>query len=181
MDKMIPIMKGFNIIPIVAAIQRNPQLWNQYTSRTEHPDSPHRGLDDIWLRYNDYANFDGDREKFNAEHDSVWYPSADLIPVKKICLQLMAIVGGERLGGVLITRIPPGGKCLPHVDDGWHAKYYEKFAIQLCGDLKQSFNFENESFSAVAGDAYWFDNSFLHWVDNDSDQERMTLIICIRR
>ena len=181
MDTMIPIYQGANIVPIMAAINRNPNLWNEHTIRTKDDISPHKKLDDIWLRYNDWSNYNGDRDKFNSPHDSVCYPSADILNIKPIAMQIMALVGGERLGGVLIRKIPPGGSCLPHIDTGWHAEYYEKFAIQLQGDLNQSFNFDGESFSAVAGDVYWFDNSFTHWVNNDSDQDRITLIVCIKR
>lgn len=175
------VLRGLDVAPIVAAIQRNPQLWNKYTCRTEGEDSPHCKLDDIWVRYNDFKNFGGDREEFNNEHDSVWYEAADLLNVKPLAMRLMALVGGERLGGILITKIPAGGKCLPHIDSGWHARYYEKFAVQLQGDIKQAFCFEGEEFRAVAGDVYWFDNSQTHWVNNDSDQDRITMIVCIKK
>ena len=181
MSSLKHLFRGLNIVPIVSAIQRNPQLWNKYTIRTESKESPHGNLDDIWLRYNDFSNFTGDREAFNHEHDSVWYESSDVIPVKPLVMHLMASVRGERLGGVLITRIPAGGRCLPHIDGGWHAGYYEKFAVQLEGDFKQAFCFDGEEFSAVPGDAYWFDNSQTHWVNNDSEKDRMTMIVCIKR
>lgn len=172
---------GLNVAPMVAAIQRHPELWNEHKERTDSYVSPHGNIDDIWLRYNAYENYKGDREEFNNEHESVWYPSADIIPIKPLVDRVMDLVGDGELGGVLITRIPPGGKCLPHVDAGWHASYYEKFAVQLEGGLDQSFNFDGESFSALAGDLYWFDNSNEHWVDNDSENNRMTLIVCIKR
>ena len=181
MGSMVYLSNGFDVTGIVSSIARHPELWNEHTARTQDDFSPHSSLDDIWLRYNDFDNYNDDRESFNNEHDSVWYPSSDLIPVKQIVMQVMAMVGGERLGGVLITRIPPGGKCAPHVDGGWHAGYYEKFAIQLEGTLDQAFHFEGESFSALPGDLYTFDNSKLHWVENNSDANRMTMIICIKR
>lgn len=92
----------------------------------------------------------------------------------------MAIVGGDRLGMVLITRIPPRGRVEPHIDSGWHAGYYAKYAVQIKGNAGQAFHFDGESLSPEPGDLYTFDNSKLHWVTNDSDEERITCIICIR-
>lgn len=139
-------------------------------------------MSDIWVRYNDYNNFNGSLEEFNKEHISTWYPEAYKLPsVIDLCYQVMYVVGGSALGGVLITKIPPGGSVEPHIDTGWHASYYEKFAVQLKGNDFQAFHFEGYSLVTHPGDVYTFDNSRTHWVTNYSDEDRMTLIICIRR
>lgn len=180
MNNMMHIASGINVLPLQLALKRNPQLWNEITSRTEHPESPHRDVSDIHIRYNDLKNHEN-RVQFNLEHDSVWYPSVAVLPeVKEIAFQLMGLVRGERLGGILITRIPPGKQCFPHIDGGWHASYYDKYAIQIQGNAEQAFCFDNESFSAAPGDVYWFDNSTSHWVTNNSNEDRITLIVCIR-
>lgn len=169
---------GLPVSDLVGRIESHPNVWNRYGVRRY---GPHSGLSDIWCRYNAYENFLGDRETFNDEHESVWYPEAEVIGVKPLVFEVMHRVRGERLGGVLITKIPAGSQCLPHVDRGWHATYYEKFAVQLRGNEKQAFHFEKASLVTRPGDLFWFDNSFTHWVTNDSDEDRMTLIICIRR
>jgi len=180
MSKIKLIANGINVVPLVAALQRNPQFWNEHTMRTENETSPHYELDDIWVRFNDIKNYNDNHADFISEHDSVWYPCTDVLPVKDLVYPLMAAVKGERLGGILITRIKPGQICKPHEDTGWHAKYYHKYAIQLQGNIKQAFHFEDESLVTFPGDVYWFDNSFKHWVTNDSDQDRITMIVCIK-
>lgn len=166
----------------LAEIDANPDVWNRHRMRTELYGTPHLAVSDIWVRYNPWENFQGDIAAFNGPHVSEWYPAASQIPsVRRIAEDVFQSVGGRQLGGVLITRIPPGGWVRPHVDSGWHARYYEKFAIQLRGDERQAFHFEAASLSALPGELYTFDNSRLHWVTNDSDSERVTLIICIRR
>lgn len=171
----------FHVKPIVEAINRNPHLWNQYTLRTQQYAGPHSRVSDIWVRYNSWDNFSGDREAFNGPHDAVWYPSAVILGVRPMILELMHFVGGTRLGGVLITKIPAHGECLPHVDRGWHAEHYEKFAIQLAANEKQAFCFDGYRLVTQPGDLFTFDNSRTHWVTNDSDEDRMTMIVCIRR
>ena len=169
---------GLNISQAMLDIEAQPELWNKYKMRTEAYNTPHLAVSDIWVRFNAWHNFQGDPIAFNEKHESVWY--CDLPGVRDLCFEVMRRVRGERLGGVLITRIPPGGGVAPHKDKSWHADYYTKYAVQLKGNLKQAFCFEHSRLSPLPGDLYTFQNEYLHWVTNESDEERMTLIICIK-
>lgn len=183
--KQAPIMhisSGMDVVPLVRQLDANPESWNQHTMRTGAYKTPHGAVSDIWVRYNDWANFNGDPHAFNEQHESVWYPIAAKIPAAwSLARRVMRMVGGKRLGGVLITRIPSGGEVKPHIDTGWHAGHYEKFAVQVKGNKDQAFCFEDGELRPEPGDLYTFDNSHMHWVTNESDSERITLIICIRR
>lgn len=114
-------------------------------------------------------------------HEADWYPSAQELGVIPLCESVMSTVGGVAMGGVLITRIPPGKMCRPHVDHGWHAREYEKFAVQITSAPGQRFHFEGASLETRPGDLFWFDNQYLHWVTNDTPYERVTMIICIKK
>lgn len=174
------IRRGFDVSLLLEEIAARPSVWNRQTVRQKA--YAHAAISDIWVRYNAWENFKGDLHAFNEPHDSSWYPVASEIPaVRELVFDVMREVRGERLGGVLITKIPAGEMCRPHRDGGWHASYYEKFAIQLASAEGQAFCFEDSQLSADPGDLYTFDNSQTHWVTNDSDHDRMTLIICIRR
>jgi hypothetical protein len=156
-------------------LQSNPQIWNQVQERTKDKTSPHHGLDDIWVRYGEVADVYTD-----APHVSKWYPAEELLKVKPLCLNIMREYNGVELGGVLITRIPPGSICKPHKDLGWHARTYDKFALQITSAPNQLFCFENEQLETRPGDLYWFNNQEEHWVLNTTRYERITMIICIR-
>ena len=67
------------------------------------------------------------------------------------------------------------------IDPGWHARYYDKFAVQIASAPGQRFCFEGESLETRPGDVFWFDNQHLHWIDNDTPYERVTMIVCIRK
>lgn len=176
MSKIKLISQGAHVAPFLWALQSHPELWNQHTTRTESPDSPHFGLDDIWARFGDPA-----RASDGSPHDSFWYPAADVIGIKDFCLDLMRAVDGVELGGVLITRIPPGKECKPHTDPGWHARRYQKFGVQITSAPGQKFCFEGEELETRPGDVFWFDNQFSHWVTNPTPYERVTMIVCIRK
>lgn len=170
------LQSGLPVVPIYWSLQQHPELWNQHTARTEDPASPHHGLDDIWARYGDPA-----RAVDGAPHDAFWYPAAETLGIKQLCLDVMHAVGGVELGGVLITRIPPGAMCKPHTDPGWHARRYDKFGVQITSAPGQRFHFDEESLETKPGDLFWFDNQYTHWVTNPTPYERVSMIVCVRK
>lgn len=174
------LWSGMDVSKLVADLDRNPHLWDANPFRRTEG-SPHIELADIIVRYNDWANFNGDRVAFNEEHDSVWWSAEKYLPsVKPLVFDLMWNLGGERLGMVLITKIPPGKSCKPHKDSGWHSRYYDKYAVQVKANEQQAFCFDGCQLVTKPGDVFSFDNQYTHWVTNDSSEERITLIVSIR-
>ena len=166
---------------LIMELAHNRQLWDQYPMRTNNEKSPHRELSDIWVRYNPIENFDGDVARFNAQHVPRWYPCIKYLPSAKALCERLAYDFDADIGGVLITKIPAHKQCYPHIDDGWHARYYEKYALQVKGHKDQSFHVEDQELVTTDGDLFWFDNAHAHWVKNDSDEDRITMVTCLRR
>jgi quercetin dioxygenase-like cupin family protein len=176
MKNILTIARGINIFPLLLELQRQPQLWNKNRARTESPTSPHREVDDIWARFGDTAE-----ALQGLPHQSLWMEAADLAPeIKTHSRAVMSLVRGDALGGVLITRIPPGKQVYPHVDPGWHAAEYDKFALQIAAHPQQAFCYEDGQHITAAGDLFWFNNQEKHWVINDSPCERITMIVCVK-
>lgn len=163
----------------MAALDGHP-AWDRYQVRTQQ--YVHSQISDIWVRFNPWRNWRGDLAAFNEPHTSEWYPVAYQVPELRLLINdVLAEIPPAELGGVLITKIPPGGEVAPHVDRGWHADYYQdKYAVQLKGNQQQAFIVDGVTLSAEPGEVYWFDNSRPHQVLNESDEERMTMIICTR-
>lgn len=181
------IYDGVDVAPLMAEIDANPQLWDAYNTRRTGKWTPHSGMTDIWVRYNDITPYleAGNMAGFNDPHLPVWYPAFDALPsLKPILFELMAKVEGEMLGGVLITRIPPGGGIDPHIDKNWHVDYFDKYYISLQSAEGANFCCDHdgvlEKLSPKVGECWLFDNRKNHWVENNSNQDRITLIICVR-
>ena len=174
MSKILKLGSGLPVEGLRAALLANPELWDQNQARTQDPDSAHFGLSDIWVRFSPPGS------GANQPHESVWYPPEEVLQTESLFSDLYAALDGEQLGGILITRIPAGATCRPHIDNGWHAKRYEKFAYQIEADEGQSFCFDGESLVTKQGDLFWFDNSHKHWVLNPTTNDRITLIVCIK-
>lgn len=180
MKSHFKIADDFDVLPLQEALRRQPELFGQHTQRAQVYMSPHAAMKDIWVRYNDIAKYT-DLTSFNDEHDPVWYPAFYAIPeIKALLFKLMALVEGERLGGVLITKVPPGGRIGVHTDAGWHAGYYSKFYIPIQNEPGARFHFADGVIAPNLGEVWCFDNSVPHWVENDSEADRIALIVCIR-
>jgi hypothetical protein len=188
MPGFLKVIEGVNMEPLQRALETHRHLFGRIPLRAAPPGSPHRDMTDIWVRYNDIKNYDPNPDSFctsesdfNAEHDSTWYPSYYALPeLKPILFGMMGALDGERLGGILITKLPPGKEILPHVDGGWHAAYYEKFYVAVKTPPESFFGFDDGEIHANDGDIYWFDNSVPHWVKNQTEEDRISMIVCIK-
>lgn len=182
-ESFAKIACGFDVMPLQLALKRQPKLFGKYNLRADGYSSPHAQMSDIWVRYNPIDKYleSGDFSKFNDEHDAEWYPAYYALPqIRPIVFALMALVEGERLGAVLITKTPPGGSIAKHIDSSWHADYYDKYYIPIQNAPGATFNFEDGTIYPQLGEAWWFDNSVPHWVENNSNEDRIAMIVCIR-
>lgn len=188
MRHFLKIESHIDIAPLLQQLEApdNAHLWNANDERKTRTGTAHAAMSDIWVRYNAIEKLDrrnpGD---FNKEHVPVWYPAWDkLTALHPIIFNLMARVDGEMLGGVLITKIPPGQGLKPHIDTGWHVEHYDKFYLSVKSENGSLFCCEHgghlEDINPKAGDIWLFDNRKMHWVENNSDADRITVIICIR-
>lgn len=177
------VTESLEVLELQQELLNNLDEFDKYDFRRTFPNSPHAEMNDIWVRYNDINPFlaKGSLEGFEAEHDSIWYPVIEKLPaVKKVVFDLMSKVEGERLGGVLITKLPPGGHIARHTDAGWHAQYYDKFFVPILNEEGAIFGFDDGDIHPKLGEAWWFDNSNPHWVTNNSNCDRIAMIVCIR-
>jgi hypothetical protein len=174
------IYSGLSINSLQKEIRENDHLFGEFNAR-KNAGPVHEEMTDIWVRYGDINGMieSGDYSKIASEHDSIWLQ--DLPECKKICFQVMSLVDGERLGGVLITKLPIGGRIKPHKDSGWHADYYDKYYVPIENEKGSVFGFDDGVIDPEIGDVWAFDNSYNHWVENNTNKERVALIICIKQ
>lgn len=172
------------VLALRLQLEHHPQLWNRRRERLIAP--PFVDTDDIWIRANDDGPFrHGERpwSAFNDPHWPIWYSEeiALLPAVKPIVREVMALVGAEHLGSVLITRIPAGKEVKPHSDFGWHCQFHNcKVYVPVISN-NQCWNITGtERVNMCAGEAWQFENQVTHSVRNHGDTERITLIISMR-
>lgn len=176
------IRTGIDVAPAVLQLEAHPELWGQQAARLG-AGSPHAESTDIWLRFRDVekyrAEHGSDMATFCDEHESVWLPPSELLPA---AAEIAKDVACDRpLGGVLLTKVPPGGKISRHADGGWHAEAHDKFYVAIQLRPGMLFCWDDGVMRATDGEVYRFRNDIPHWVENPTDTDRISMIVCVRR
>jgi hypothetical protein len=171
----------FNILPALLQLERHPELWNENRDRKDRKITAHSEMDDIWLRYRKRDELKQDSDFLAKDFYPVWYPAIDkLFELRSIIMPVMNLTRGTHLGGCLITKLPPSGRILPHQDFGWHPEFFEtKVYVPLKSNSNCINYVEEEALNMKSGEAWIFNNQKIHSVENNSNDDRITLIISI--
>lgn len=179
--------RNMDMVPLHHALIRQPELWNQNTFRTTYAGTPHVDVDDIWLRFSapERTADTSDLDPVQNDAGAVWYPAADKLPeAKPLVVNLMHYMGAYELGRLLITRIPPGGKILPHADvDGDYVQQGDiaRYHLVVQGLPGSQFRCGGEQVDMQTGEIWWFRASEEHEIVNNSAEDRIHLIADLRR
>ncbi len=184
------IREGLDVKPILNAIMRQPDLWNQFDIRTRlwndydpedlkvAPRSPHSSASDILVRFNDINQ---DLTAIANDKECINFPAFYRLPqLRSLVFDLMRIVEGEQLGRILITKLRPGAVIAPHTDMGAPADFYQRYHIVLSSSAGCLFRAMDETVQMKTGELWWFDNTVEHEVINNSAEDRIHLIIDVR-
>src|SRR4051812_43167882 len=120
----------------------------------------------------------------NRPGQCVFYPLWDKLPsLHPIVWALMGSQQSVELGGILCTRLPPGGRIKRHTDrGGWHAEHYNfKCYITLEANARCVVECDGDEQVFRPGEIFEFDNLLPHSMCNDGDTMRTTLIVCMRK
>lgn len=167
------LAENLQVLPAMAALARQPKLWNQDDLRKTFENSPHTQVDDVLLRF-------GSKDGNDLEATDTALMSK--IPnVKSQMLDVMRLVHGSRLGRVIVTRLEPGKKILPHADVmGDYSKYYTRYHLVLQGLPGSLFTCGDETVNMLTGELWWFSAQDEHSVINNSRDDRVHMLIDIR-
>lgn len=180
MNNFLLISKNINVIPLQTEIIRQPQLWKADTYLRDYPQGPFSEIETIFLRFPPGSVTAEERAKRDP-HESVWMDGSLHLPAARpLIFALMAQVQGERLGRVMLNKIPAGHRIYPHADLPEHANYWDRFHYVVASAPGVMFWCGNEEASMETGDVWWFQNALEHEVINDSSQDRIHLIVDIR-
>jgi hypothetical protein len=186
MRNFMQIAGGIDVLPLNLAIKRMPEMWKADTYLRDYPQGPFGEIESIMLRFPVKTVVETEAElqavqSHYDQHENIDYPAYKTLPeARPLIMQLMARVGGERLGRCMINKIAPGGRIFPHADTPVHADYYSRFHIALQSSPGVVFRAGDEQVYMATGDAWWFDNKQEHEVINNSATDRIHLVIDIR-
>jgi hypothetical protein len=172
---------GLDTAPILAQLDAVPE-WGQYADRKERDGTAHGAMIDLWVRYFPRETL-REQADFNRPGQCVFYPVWDRLPaIHPVVWALMSMQHSVELGGILCTRLPPGGSILRHSDRGaWHAeRYNRKCYVVLEANARCIVECDGEEQVFRPGEIFEFDNLLPHSMVNGGNTMRTTLIICMR-
>lgn len=189
MMNFLRLSQGLDVTPLLLAIRRRPELWKEDTFLRDYPQGPFGEIESIMLRFPEKRVFEQEEEvdaykrgeHFFDQHESIDYPAFAKLPeARRIVMDLMAYVGGVRLGRVMINKMVPGGRIFPHADTPEHAGYYRRFHVVLESHPGVAFRCGDEQVYMAPGDVWWFNNKVEHEVINNSAGDRIHMILDIK-
>lgn len=180
------LASGVDVLPLLLAIKRRPDLWKEDTYLRDYPQGPFGEVETIMLRFPEKSVKETQAEVeahllTHDPHENIDYPAYKVLhEARQLVSNLMARVQGERLGRVMINKIAPGGQIFPHSDTPSHCEYYTRFHLVLWGEPGAVLTCAGEQFDMKTGDCFWFNNALTHSVINNSRSERISMVIDIR-
>lgn len=188
MKNFLRIASGAPVIDLMLAIQRLEKshgVWREDTYLRDYAQGPFEHTESIILRFPRRSVHETEEalrkhETGFDQHENVDQPVFKSLPeARPLVFNLMAVVQGERLGRVMINKLIPGGVIYPHADTPVHAEYWDRFHIVLQSAPGSNFRAGDEWVHMVTGDVWWFNNRIEHEVINNSDTERIHMIVDI--
>jgi hypothetical protein len=175
------IAQNLDVNGVLHAIQRKPDLWNRRKLRTTFPGTPHGEVSDIWIRFSE-ENLP--IEEMGRDMNPIWYSEWNELPqLRPLVFGLMQRVEAYELGRVFITKLPPGGKILPHADVlGDYAQLEDaaRYHVVLQGLPGSLYRCGGETVNMLTGQCWWFNHLAEHEVVNNSADDRIHLLIDTR-
>lgn len=180
MKYLLRLGQGLNMTPLMAEIQRQPELWKADTYLRDYPQGPFGDVETIFIRFPPASVTEMEREA-KDQHECVWMDGLLHLPsARPLIFSLMQTVQGERLGRVMINKIRPGGRIFPHADTPVHAEYWSRHHYVIQSSPGVIFKVGDEQAFMQSGECWWFDNRQVHEVLNNSAEDRIHLIVDIR-
>ena len=179
MRNFLRLVHGVSIAPLNLALARRPQLWEQAPSLLGGREGPYREVESIILRFPDKrVLYQGEKATSFDSLENVDYPAyAQLPEARQLIMNILAAVAGERLGSVVIHRIPPGAAIQAHTDNVDLCAYYSRFHLVLQSDVGIPFCCGSEAECFEAGVLFWLDNSLEYDLKNDSREDIIHLVL----
>lgn len=167
-------IKNYNIDNIVDIVSNFDTEWRLDVSRQNQKNGAHMNTNTYYIK-----SFNPPWQIGNSLNV---FPIANNInvlkEVNKISKDLEKIHGGV-CSLAMIVKLLPNGDIIPHKDDNQYLGVVRRHHIPLKTNNKVLFHVDNDSINMKVGECWEINNSKTHYVTNNSDEDRIHLIIDI--
>lgn len=165
---------SFDPEPLAAGLEASP-LWKASTWRQDHPDSPHRDSETIYLRMPPGPVTP--ELVFEQIGNERWLPAEGLSPLVDIVVRQIERLLGGQLARVMLVKLKPGGRIAPHADTGSYADATERYHAVIRTNPGAVLEVGPEVLNLPAGTVWWLDKHAEHSGRNVGPTDRIHLIV----
>ncbi len=173
MNNFQRLAENVDVMPLMHAIQRQSDLWNANRLRTSFKGSAMVEVSDILL------HFGTSREDMAC----VFQPAYFRLPqVRGLLSAIRNHVNGYQMERVLISKLEPGARVLPHTDtDGYAGQVgLVRYHLVLQGLPGNLYTCGAEQVDMRTGELWWFDPTQMHSCHNTGKEARVHLMADFR-
>lgn len=174
MNEYIEIKGAITITPEFIEQVENED-WNEVTWRQDHPDSPHKDTETLYLRTVKEVT---PEEVFNGEDCVTTKLCLDNAVYRQLIQYLTVQLELAEIGRVMIVKLKPGGHILPHADGGTYAAKRNRYHVPLTTNPSTKFcvGEEAQEFHLEVGYIYQLANKEIHSVWNEGTTDRIHIV-----
>lgn len=109
-----------------------------------------------------------------------WYGN-DLVSARRLCPYTVSLLDRiPTIKAAMFASLPPGAKLVSHRDPyGGSMRYH--LGLQVPGDPRCAIYVDGEPYVWQNGEGVIFDETFIHYAENNTDQSRIVLFCDVRR
>jgi len=149
-----------------------PALWTQETFRQDHPLSPHRATETIYLRWPPAMT------AYAALYAQDFEDKPALVhkPFRRLLEEVEKTLDKPALRAIFV-RLAPRGHIGPHIDQGPFADSTDRYHLGISCPDNCTFFVEDEPKIIQNGELYWFNKQKMHRVVSKSPAPRIHMIV----
>lgn len=172
------IEKGIDVKPFLREIENNAELWFLDTSRQDKI-AVQRETHAIALRC--HGETAGEDSRIRRAKPLGYHgrptPDSARFPLTSEYVDQLARSMSATMGRCVLARLEPNGTVYPHADDGLYWLLRDRYHLTLKSVKGSRFNVGGEEVVMQEGELWWFDHTATHEAFNDSDEERVHIIL----
>jgi len=172
------IADDIDVSSILAEIAANSELWYVDTSRQERI-SKQRETHAITLRsHADQASIDSRvRRAKPLRYRGRPSPMSAQFPLASEYVDQLVRSMDGKMGRAVMTKLRPHGTVYAHTDDGLYWLLRDRYHLVLKSATGSHFKVGGEEVRMREGELWWFDPTVSHEAFNDSDEDRIHIIV----
>ena len=172
------VQSGIDTRPFLEEIEANPESWYGDTTRQDLI-TTQRDTKAIALRAHADTAAQDARVRRAKPFKYLGKPSPMAASFPHACNYVEELVGSMQgtMGRAVLTNLRPQGKICPHIDDGLYWLLRDRYHLVIKSVKGSYFKVGGEEVRMQEGELWWFDPTVSHEAFNDSDQDRIHIIV----